>query len=122
MEIARQHHLFVLPTLPGEGVPRVLLEAMAAGLPIVATDVAGVPTLISPDVNGLLVPPADPSAIAAALDRLIRDAGLRRQLVANAYRVAHAHTADAHANKIVLGLEKLAGIELRRDRRTAKRR
>jgi glycosyltransferase involved in cell wall biosynthesis len=122
MEIARQHHLFVLPTLPGEGVPRVLLEAMAAGLPIVATDVAGVPTLISPDVNGLLVPPADPSAIAAALDRLIRDAGLRRQLVANAYRVAHAHTADAHANKIVLGLKKLAGIELRRDRRTAKRR
>ena len=122
IEIARQHHLFVLPTLPGEGVPRVLLEAMAAGLPIVATDVAGVPTLISSDVNGLLVPPADPSALALALDRLILDPALRRRLVANAYRVARAHTADAHANKIALGLKKLAGIELRRDRRTGKRR
>lgn len=111
---AREHDLFVLPTLPGEGVPRVLLEAMASGLPIVVSNVAGVPTLVQHEVNGLLVPSAQPPAIAAALDRLIRDAALRRRLIATGYRAARAHTADAHARKIALGLVKLAGIHLRR--------
>ena len=117
LEIAREHDLFVLPTLPGEGVPRVLLEAMAAGLPIVATDVAGVPTLISHEVNGLLVPPASSDDLTRALDRLIRDGDLRRRLISNGYRLARAHTADAHARKIALGLVKLAGIHLRRTSR-----
>jgi glycosyltransferase involved in cell wall biosynthesis len=116
MRIAREHDLFVLPTLPGEGVPRVLLEAMAAGLPIVASDVAGVPSLIADGVNGLLVPPGDPGAIADAVDRLLRDGALRRQLVENGFTVARAHTTEAHANKIVLGLKKLAGIEITRSR------
>ena len=114
LRLAREYDLFVLPTLPGEGVPRVLLEAMASGLPIVVSNVAGVPTLVQQEVNGLLVPPAQPPAIAAALDRLIRDAALRHRLIATGYRVARAHTADAHARKIALGLVKLAGIHLRR--------
>ena len=114
LRIAREHDVFVLPTLPGEGVPRVLLEAMASGLPIVVSNVAGVPTLVQHEVNGLLIPPAEPPAIAAALDRLIRDADLRRRLIATGYRAARAHTADAHARKIALGLVKLAGIHLRR--------
>jgi glycosyltransferase involved in cell wall biosynthesis len=122
LQITREHDLFVLPTLPGEGVPRVLLEAMAAGLPIVATDVAGVPTLISHEVNGLLVPPASSGELARALDRLIRDGDLRRRLIANGYRLARAHTADAHARKIALGLVKLAGIHLRRTGRAVGRR
>ena len=42
MPLYRDYDLFVLPTLPGEGIPRVLLEAMAAGLPIVTTRVAGI--------------------------------------------------------------------------------
>jgi glycosyltransferase involved in cell wall biosynthesis len=114
LALAREHDLFVLPTLPGEGVPRVLLEAMASGLPIVVSDVAGVPTLVQHEVNGLLVPPADPAAIADAVDRLIRDADLRRRLIATGNRAARAHTADSHARKIALGLAKLAGIHLKR--------
>ncbi len=114
LRLAREHDLFVLPTLPGEGIPRVLLEAMASGLPIVVSNVAGVPTLVQHEVNGLLVPPAEPRAISTALDRLIRDAALRRRLIATGYRAARAHTADAHARKIALGLVKLAGIHLRR--------
>jgi len=114
LAIAREHDLFVLPTLPGEGVPRVLLEAMASGLPVVVSDVAGVPTLVQDEVNGLLVPPADPPAIAAAVDRLIGDGDLRRRLIATGNRAARAHTADSHARKIALGLVKLAGIHLRR--------
>lgn len=116
LALAREHDLFVLPTLPGEGVPRVLLEAMASGLPVVVSNVAGVPTLVQHEVNGLLVPPADPPAIAEAIDRLIRDGDLRRRLIATGRRAAHAHTADAHARKIALGLVKLAGIHLRRER------
>ena len=116
LAIARAHDLFVLPTLPGEGVPRVLLEAMASGLPVVVSDVAGVPTLVQDEVNGLLVPPADPPAIAAAVDRLIGDGDLRRRLIATGNRAARAHTADSHARKIALGLVKLAGIHLKRTR------
>ena len=115
LALAREHDLFVLPTLPGEGVPRVLLEAMASGLPIVVSDVAGVPTLVQHEVNGLLVPPADPQAIADAVDRLIRDHDLRRRLISVGNRAARAHTADSHARKIALGLVKLAGIHLRRE-------
>jgi glycosyltransferase involved in cell wall biosynthesis len=87
---------------------------MASGLPIVVSDVAGVPTLVQHEVNGLLVPPADPSAIASAIDRLIRDRELRRRLIATGHRAARAHTADSHARKIALGLVKMAGIHLRR--------
>ncbi|MCC6173784.1 MAG: glycosyltransferase [Chloroflexi bacterium] len=115
LALCREHDLFVLPTLPGEGVPRVLLEAMASGLPVVVSDVAGVPTLVQDEVNGLLVPPADPGSLAAAVERLIRDGALRRSLIATGLRVARAHTADSHARKIALGLVKLAGIQLRRD-------
>jgi glycosyltransferase involved in cell wall biosynthesis len=116
LTIAREHDLFVLPTLPGEGVPRVLLEAMASGLPIVVSDVAGVPTLVQHEANGLLVPPANPQAIAEAVDRLIQNDDLRRRLIATGKRAARAHTADSHARKIALGLVKLAGIHLKRDR------
>jgi glycosyltransferase involved in cell wall biosynthesis len=118
LALAREHDLFVLPTLPGEGVPRVLLEAMASGLPIVVSNVAGVPTLVQHEVNGLLIPPAAPAAIADAVDRLIRDDDLRRRLIATGNRAARAHTADSHARKIALGLVKLAGIHLRRGSRT----
>ncbi|MCC7368997.1 MAG: glycosyltransferase family 4 protein [Chloroflexi bacterium] len=114
LALARQHDLFVLPTLPGEGVPRVLLEAMASGLPIVVSNVAGVPTLVQHEVNGLLVPPSDPAALADAMERLIADHALRKRLIATGNRAARAHTADSHARKIALGLVKLAGIQLRR--------
>ena len=49
-----KHDVLVVPSLPGEGIPRVLLEAMAAGLPIVATRVAGIPDLVHDGENGLL--------------------------------------------------------------------
>ena len=60
-----------------EGVPNAVLEAMGAGLPIVATTIGGVLDLIEEGKSGVLVPPGDPEALAAALDRLIRNAPLR---------------------------------------------
>jgi ABC-type multidrug transport system fused ATPase/permease subunit/glycosyltransferase involved in cell wall biosynthesis len=56
-----------------DGIPNVLMEAMSCGLPVVTTDVSGIPELIRNGVNGLLVRPDDPAAIARALQRLFRD-------------------------------------------------
>ena len=69
-----------------EGTPITLLEAMHAGVPIVATRVGGVPDLITGEEHGLLVAPESPSEVAAALDRLRADPGLARRLADAARR------------------------------------
>jgi glycosyltransferase involved in cell wall biosynthesis len=70
--------VFVLSTT-SEGFPMTVLEAMAAGLPVVASAVGGVPELVLQEETGLLVPARDHEALAAALDRLISDRDLRRR-------------------------------------------
>ncbi|HEX8324814.1 MAG TPA: glycosyltransferase family 4 protein [Tepidisphaeraceae bacterium] len=71
----------VLPS-DAEGFGLVLIEAMAAGVPVIGTDVAGIRDVISPERNGLRVPPRTPSAIAAAVNRLRHDAALHLRLTA----------------------------------------
>ena len=67
-----------------EGTPFAIIEAMAAGCPVVATAVGGVPDLIDDQVSGLLVPPGEPAPLAAAVLRLIRDPGFARALARSA--------------------------------------
>lgn len=81
-----------------DGLPNALLEGMAAARPIVATRVAGIPDVISDGTHGLLVPPADPGALARAVSRLLADNGLARRLGAAARtRVERELTWDACA-------------------------
>jgi glycosyltransferase involved in cell wall biosynthesis len=85
------HDIFVLPsiTLPSgetEGLGTVLLEAMAAGLPVVGTSVGGIPDIIRDGENGLLVRQRDPEAIARAVIRIATDNGLCGRLAQSALR------------------------------------
>lgn len=81
-----QIDLFVLPSLFGEGLPMVVLEAMAAGVPVLATRVEGIPEAIRDGDDGLIVPPGDAPALAAAISRVVRGAVDSKALAANARR------------------------------------
>lgn len=70
----------VAPDGDRDGIPNVLLEAMAMGVPVVSTTVSGIPELIEDGVTGLLVPPRDPAALADALARLLGDRMLRARI------------------------------------------
>jgi colanic acid/amylovoran biosynthesis glycosyltransferase len=73
-----------LPSGRMEGIPVALMEAMAAGVPVVATRLSGIPELVQDGATGLLVEPRDPAALAAALERLLADETLAAELARNA--------------------------------------
>ncbi|MBA3518132.1 MAG: glycosyltransferase [Rhizobiales bacterium] len=84
-ELLRRADLFVLPsslTRSGDrdGLPNVLMEAQAFGVPVLSTDVSGIPELVTHGENGFLVPQRDPPTLAEALARLVNDAELRQRL------------------------------------------
>src|SRR5262249_34210117 len=113
LALYRTYDVFVLPTLPGEGIPRVLLEAMTGGVPIVTTAVAGIPSLVEHERNGLLVDAISTGSVSAAIERLIFDGALRRRLIANGYTTASAHTLEAQADRMMRVAAARLGIALR---------
>jgi glycosyltransferase involved in cell wall biosynthesis len=81
----REASVFALPCLLAsdgdrDGIPNVLVEAAASGLPIVSTPVSGIPELVRDGETGLVVAPRDPAALAAAIERLLDSPGLRARL------------------------------------------
>jgi glycosyltransferase involved in cell wall biosynthesis len=81
-EVYKELDVFVLPSHT-EGIPLALLEAMAAGVPVVATRVGGVPEIVRDGQDGLLVPPRDPEAAAVAIRRILCEPTLRKTLSVN---------------------------------------
>jgi len=97
VDLYRQSHVFLHVSWT-EGLPQVLYEAFAAGLPTVATAVGSVAEAAGD--SALLVAPGDPAAAAAAVERLGRDEGLRRRLVASGLERARLHTMDAECERV----------------------
>ena len=86
----------VLPSRANEGFSNAILESMRAGLPMIVTDVGGNAEAVVDGETGIVVPPADPAALAAALLRVAQDPALRRKLgEAGRERVATQFTLDA---------------------------
>lgn len=93
--ILARAHIAVQPSIYREGLPKSALEAMAAGKPLVATDIPGCREAVQHGITGFLVPPADPSALARALAALISDPHLREKFGAAARLRAEREFADA---------------------------
>ena len=113
-----QAQFAVLSSL-GEGLPNVVLEAMACGLPVIATDVGGTPELVEDGVTGFLVPPGEPAALAAALVRLAGDPDLRTRLGAAGRHRAEAFSWPACRDAHVRLYTSLLGSRARRRRQRA---
>jgi glycosyltransferase involved in cell wall biosynthesis len=99
--------LLVVPSVPTtsgrrEGLPVVIMEAMAAGLPVVASELSGIPEVVEDEVTGLLVPPRDVEALARAIERIATDAALRERLAGAARRlVAERYDLDVVSARLI---------------------
>jgi glycosyltransferase involved in cell wall biosynthesis len=105
-EIYRRACVFALPCQvmddgDRDGIPNVLAEAMAMGVPVVSTRISGIPELIDHGVNGLLVESRDPDALANALERVLTDAALRARL-AEAGRLRICERFDSRRTTVAL--------------------
>lgn len=83
-----------------EELPSALIEAMAAGLPVIASRVGGIPALIDHDVNGLLVPPGDAAALAAAISRVLTEPDTAARLATAARQTAQRYAWPALARQV----------------------
>jgi glycosyltransferase involved in cell wall biosynthesis len=97
--IYRSSDILVHPSL-SEGVPKVVLEAMANGVAVVATSVGGIPRVVNHEHNGLLVAPKSAEAIFEAVSRLVGDHYLWNRLVQGGYSFIREHTAQKQARKL----------------------
>lgn len=105
-DVYDQSTLFCLPCIVADnadrdGIPNVLVEAMAMELPVVSTNVSGIPELIEDGANGLLVPEKDAPALAKALERLLDDSALRTTLAKAAHEKVRA-SLDARGTTVML--------------------
>ncbi len=93
--------IFVFPSL-NEGMGKAIVEAMAMGKPVIASNVGGIPDLVIPGENGLLVPPADSAALVEAITSLSLNPGKRAALGKKGRETARAYSAEAMLDQIHL--------------------
>jgi glycosyltransferase involved in cell wall biosynthesis len=113
-ELYADHDAFVFPSLM-EGLPSVLLEAMASGMPVITAETCGMPDVIENERTGLLIPPADSAALAEAISRVVSLGELRGRLGEAARQSMERFTWESSARKLealfyrVLELERQGG-------------
>jgi len=108
----RSAHLLVLPSYM-EGMPNALIEAMAAGLPVVATDVGAVTDVVCDGVNGLVIPPRNTGRLAEALRDLLVDARLRERMGRAGWSIAKdGFSAERAVDQIVALANHVCGRDI----------
>ena len=101
-ELMQVSDIFVMSSL-WEGLPLVLLEAMAAGLPVVAYGIAGIEEVVADGMTGLTVPVGEPEALAGGLEKLAGDDDLRRNMgTAGEDRIRAEYSFDKYVEKLVI--------------------
>lgn len=103
-----QADIFVFPS-HFEGMPMAVLEAMAAGLPVVATAIGGIPELVADGANGILVPPRDPAALAGALATLVLDKDLRARMGEHGLERSKRHDIRPYVEELAALYEAVLG-------------
>jgi L-malate glycosyltransferase len=99
-DLYRQATVVLNPSLT-DNMPNSVLEAMASGVPVVSTDVGGVPFLLEHEATGLLVPPGQPEQMAQAVLRLLDNQAVRERLVANGLREVQRYTWNQVAPQLL---------------------
>ena len=89
-----------LPSIVLDACPTTVLEAMASGCPVISTATGGIVDMIADGENGLLIPPGDEGRLSAAMDRLLKDAGLRTRLAAAAQERVRSFTASSVVERL----------------------
>lgn len=110
--------LFVHPSLD-DAFPTVLLEAMAAGLPVVASRVGGIPEIVRPGVTGELVPPGDPERLAATIAMLLANRDLLARMSNNASAGADRFSTRAWVDRLIDVYDDVTNPAVRHDQRIA---
>ena len=114
-ELYAEHDVFLFPSLV-EGLPLVLLEAMAAGMPVITTNTCGMADVVENEFNGLLIPPADAIAMEEAILRLARSVELQKKLGEAASETMKRYTWEGAARQLealyrhVISLERRPSI------------
>jgi colanic acid/amylovoran biosynthesis glycosyltransferase len=109
LEIVQSSTLFVMPSVVladgrRDGIPVALIEAMALGVPVIATDVSGIPELVRDGDTGVLVPQRDAAALAEAIESLLDDPPRRRQLAVNARKLVEQEFDIADSGRVMAAL------------------
>ena len=98
-ELYGKHDVFLFPSLM-EGLPSVLLEAMASGMPVITTETCGMPDVVENECNGLLIPPANARSIEEAILRLANSQELRQKLGEAARETMKRYTWERAARRL----------------------
>jgi glycosyltransferase involved in cell wall biosynthesis len=104
MDIYRSSDMFVLPSISSEGMPKVVMEAMTQGVPVVATDIGSTRYLLGDGRYGIVVPPADSQSIVAAVQRIIENLEFRTRLINEGLELARLSTREKQKEIIEKGL------------------
>lgn len=99
LRILKSSALFLLPS-HFEGMPMSILEAMGLGLPVVATDVGGIPQIVQSGSNGVLCAPGDTEAMASAIVKVLGDSGLYAAMSAKSKSIAESHSIPVYSSEL----------------------